>query len=84
MMRVWPDLTELGPVCHSPKEQVNRTNSCPIGLRSWLVLTQVEHQRVCVCVCVAETQHEVKRSQKKLIAAHVQSPADFSSCGVNY
>lgn len=51
MMRVWPDLTELGPVCHSPKEQVNRTNSCPIGLRSWLVLTQVEHQRVCVCVC---------------------------------
>lgn len=37
-----------------------------------------------VCVCVAETQHEVKRSQKKLIAARVQSPADFSSCGVNY
>lgn len=77
MMRVWPDLTELGPVCHSPKEQVNRTNSCPIGLRSWNI-------RGCVCVCVAETQHEVKRSQKKLIAARIQSPADFSSCGVNY
>lgn len=40
---------------------------------------------VSVCgVCVAETQHEVKRSQQKLIAARVQSPADFSSCGVNY
>lgn len=41
-----------------------------------------EGVRVCVCVCVAETQHGVKRSQKKLIAARVQSPADFSSCGV--